>query len=844
MAAEKAEKTALEERLAEESQPESALEEKVAALEKKLAAEKAEKTALGERLAEESQPESVRASARCFARQYVKCISVQTHAFRGTRASAGPGAAQGARDPRASEGDADAVGQKYGFPAGGLSALQSGNQEKDRGGHAHGGMHWWHDWESGGGGAAVEGGQQLTGPRKSLALCYGAHFGEYPPRWRLALKKAALRKKTAAHAAKATPIAAAGQSESQFHVPEVPGNHFSKGATKSEATKRTSITKQTADVIDLEGSRTKDVTVVARVRPFLSGECNDRCLNVIGETIEVKSRDGAEEVGRPISFDAVVSMDDKGSQLVFNHTGKSAAHEVARGVSALVFAFGQTGSGKTYTLLGGKGQDGVQSDGVASMSYNALSHALKERAAKESEGGSAVEYEVQCSILQVYLGGVYDLLGEDSEAELRMHSRTIPTTPTEAGGETCELSPKETILPCRDAQEFSNVLTKGMGRRVARSTNKNATSSRSHFIVTLLVKRVTRLKGQASGLGGRKHMARLFLVDLAGNERDSARNGAEGEKLLRDEGINVNKSLTALGKVLRMRSSAKPLPVGGASRDSALTRLLKEPLTSAKIFFIACVSPVASDSHTSALTLGYAERVKKIKTNAEDSAVLLEKGLNLYPMEFIPHDALVERGAIPRSDEKKTVYLNELRSAVLRLFISHRWLDGDRKPAHPDKSREGNPKHKLICMAIEKMKAAGWINLSDRLDIVDWIDFACVDQNSANPAEQLNASMGKIIGSCDVMITPIYDPDWRKWSKAGAQENIHDPFTDYRAEPFRNYLERWLSSYMPMHEIMHQTPILGCISSWQSWAIFRTAPSGPRTIMLFSVRATYASCIW
>ena len=181
----------------------------------------------------------------------------------------------------------------------------------------------------------------------------------------------------------------------------------------------------------------------------------------------------------------------------------------------------------------------------------------------------------------------------------------------------------------------------------------NATSSRSHCIVTLHIKREVRLEKAGGGGGGaRGHLARLVLVDLAGNERDSARHGVDDEVLLRAEGVDVNGSLTALSSVLRMRSRGEP--VGGASRVSALTRLLREPLTSAKIFFVACVSPLKKAAITSAQTLGYAMLVKKIKTNAEESAVLLEEGLDRFPIEFLPHTSLVRRGKISRSSEGST----------------------------------------------------------------------------------------------------------------------------------------------------------------------------------------------
>jgi hypothetical protein len=66
---------------------------------------------------------------------------------------------------------------------------------------------------------------------------------------------------------------------------------------------------------------------------------------------------------------------------------------------------------------------------------------------------------------------------------------------------------------------------------------------------------------------------------------------------------------------------------------------------------------------------------------------------------------------------------------------------------------------------------------------------ACIDQDSGNPAEQLNSSLGRIIGSCDLMVTPVHDPSWRSWSSSGDHE-IRDVFQEYRAPEFLKYLER------------------------------------------------------
>ncbi len=83
---------------------------------------------------------------------------------------------------------------------------------------------------------------------------------------------------------------------------------------------------------------------------------------------------------------------------------------------------------------------------------------------------------------------------------------------------------------------------------------------------------------------------------------------------------------------------------------------------------------------------------------------------------------------------------------------------------------------------------------------------ACIDQDSQNPAEQLNNSLARVISSCDLMVTPVHDPEWRKWSLGpdNTATDISDAFADYRAGPFLDYLARgwcrlemFYNAYMP-----------------------------------------------
>jgi hypothetical protein len=504
----------------------------------------------------------------------------------------------------------------------------------------------------------------------------------------------------------------------------------------------------------------------------------------------------AHKVNNPqnfFTFNAVMS-ESCTTEHVFSQTGCPAVTEVVRGVSALVIAYGPTGSGKTYTLLGqvahgiccpvkggarvpthcGLGLEGGSFDdadmdktcenvgerGIAVMTFEMLLQRLKQRAQVESKEGD-VTYTIEVSALQVYRKKVYDLLSEDVTRVLPIiFTQTVKETLTEHGREECDVHhahahasfipptedqpsrPEQVRIPCKDVAEFQTVLQCIVAVRKQGSTQKNNTSSRSHLIITLAVRRNVNIRAEeVRSLV--TYISTLSLVDLAGNERDSDRKDSANEAVLRSEGIDVALSLSALSACLRQRArnssvhqSSTLLDLhnaptqenqcyAGPYRTSTLTRLLRESLTSAKIFFLACCSPAAADTATTGQTLVYAANVKRIKTNAEDSAMLHDASISSFPIEFLPHKALVKYGCIPRSHEEgkkyaRTVYLCELRTCVVRIFVSHRWLSPsmDKQLAGPDDG--DNNKHKLLCELFGKLMTKGWIR---NYDVVEWIDY-------------------------------------------------------------------------------------------------------------------------
>jgi hypothetical protein len=600
----------------------------------------------------------------------------------------------------------------------------------------------------------------------------------------------------------------------QWRVPGIAGasQYFSRKGSQAQAEggqQPTSaqdaaqqLRKQAGNLLHMGSSETSDVTVVVRVRPLLVHElhASNKIQAVVtrGATIALRNMppDHAENEGPlkmlskqvDFTFDAVIS-ETCSTQRAFELTGAKAVEEVVRGVTSVVFAYGQTGSGKTYTLLGEtvyeSGREGptnehsksvpqldnlstsisIKTIGVASMTFDMLQQKLKARASEE-------QYCIHVSAVQIYLNQVHDLLSQSLDKNvLHMRTHTKQATLRHLGGEVCELHPKETYVACSSTQEFQKLLLLVIASRMQGSTHMTSTSSRSHLILTLEVRCCVQhdQSDDAQGMASREHiMRKLFLVDLAGNERDAARRGILHETRLRAEGIDINLSLSALTSCLRERAKTsalerknKSLKVGedhsavnmqgvdpkqeayppsstssgdiarkhsrgggaGTYRTSALTRLLKEPLACAKIFFLACCSPVASSLIATRQTLTYAAMVKVIKTSAEDSALLLQHGMDIFPISFLPLDALLKRGQIPRSNEPLTVHLNELRVSVLRVMVSHRWLSpsADPRVAHPDTI--DHPKHSLLAVLFQRLGESGWIQSYDCLSVVSWIDF-------------------------------------------------------------------------------------------------------------------------
>jgi kinesin family protein 4/21/27 len=205
---------------------------------------------------------------------------------------------------------------------------------------------------------------------------------------------------------------------------------------------------------------------------------------------------------------------------------------------------------------------------------------------------SGDEFCLETSFLEVYGDDIHDLLDL---------SRTVlPLREDGGGGVACN---GLTVKRVSSAVEAVQVLHEGTMNRSTAATFMNSTSSRSHAVFTLSLRRQAVL-------------SKLTFVDLAGSER-MKKTGAEGERAR--EGIQINMGLLALGNVINALADDERMQSGGKKvhvpyRQSKLTRLLQDALGgNSQTVFLACVSSSDANASETLSTLHYANRARNIQ---------------------------------------------------------------------------------------------------------------------------------------------------------------------------------------------------------------------------------------
>lgn len=355
-----------------------------------------------------------------------------------------------------------------------------------------------------------------------------------------------------------------------------------------------------------------NVVVAVRIRPLSSSEIAagvKSCCQVLGSNIVTIRKEGdasqylksqqltINEYGYDVVFDESSSQRE-----VYAHTARSFIPKLIEGENVTVFAYGATGAGKTHTMLGNTRADKAAERADAGIIPNSLQDvfSLVEKKRKNSKLGE--QYQIVCNFLEVYNEQVYDLL-DSSGKVLSVREDQEKGIVAVAG---------ITDVTVSDYDHIIDLILQGNRQRKTEATMANSVSSRSHAVLQITLKHISRNDF------GRETVteSKLSLIDLAGSERASATNN-RGVRL--QEGAAINRSLLALANCINSLSEK----VNGGKktsnvkyRDSKLTHLLKSSLEgNCNLVMIANINPsnvTYEDSHN---TLKYANRAKNIKVN-------------------------------------------------------------------------------------------------------------------------------------------------------------------------------------------------------------------------------------
>lgn len=235
---------------------------------------------------------------------------------------------------------------------------------------------------------------------------------------------------------------------------------------------------------------------------------------------------------------------------MWNLLGTTVLDKAWKGLNNTIFAYGQTGAGKSFSIFGYPGNAGI---------IPMAATALFEKTAAETAPN--VRFEIRVRMVEIYMEKIQDLLvaAADRKGPLQIKQ-------TKARGVDL---PGAKMIPVQTYEDIQRVIDKGEKNRTIGATQMNATSSRSHTVVTIEFAKVTKM-GSKEG----KLQSMINIVDLAGSEK-TGQAQTSGDRLA--EGNAINQSLSCLGNVIEVladHSMGKGKNRVVPYRDSALTRML------------------------------------------------------------------------------------------------------------------------------------------------------------------------------------------------------------------------------------------------------------------------------
>ena len=234
------------------------------------------------------------------------------------------------------------------------------------------------------------------------------------------------------------------------------------------------------------------------------------------------------------------------------------------------------------------------------------------------------DVEVRMFMLEIYLDKLIDLFKRDEDGEEKIVIRK---------------NKYGTVMPTginvRKATSPTDLLAhfdEGIRKRKVTSTHMNAESSRSHLVVSIILKLTDKRTGDESE-------GKITLVDLAGCERVK-KSGAEAQAL--KEAQSINTSLSALGNVVSaVLAGSKHIPY----RSNILTLLMSDTVGgSAKAQMFVNLSPADDNAEESENSMVFAQRVKQIKNQSDAERLAEAQKLKLQKQVLELQRQLAERG--------------------------------------------------------------------------------------------------------------------------------------------------------------------------------------------------------
>lgn len=355
-----------------------------------------------------------------------------------------------------------------------------------------------------------------------------------------------------------------------------------------------------------------NLRVMCRIRPRLGArdEQLEDLKIIIGSKTEhlqviemVKRRARNVEELDHFEMERVFEESDQNKQ-IFDEVGQLVGSAI-NGKNICIFAYGQTGSGKTHTMTY-PWNEGIVS-GSDDVDYGIIPRSVARISdfIKTNEG--IWDISVTGKYVEVYAEKVYDLLKEDSRnaQDVTLKYRKVKGVDVyEAESTEVELTKQGDFR-----NQVKELLAVASGNRRTRATNGNIQSSRSHSVLTLKI-----TAGRIDGKHKAKTEGLLNLIDLAGSEMPDP-----SDKASQKEGIDINKSLTVLRKVLGEMGDPKNRHI--SFKESSLTKLLKSSLgEGCQTLMFVMVSPLIKDREETRNTLNFAMTAQQAKLKPTPAA--------------------------------------------------------------------------------------------------------------------------------------------------------------------------------------------------------------------------------